>query len=204
MSSPSPASQWEARYATTEYVYGTSPNDFLVAEVARLPKGPVLCIADGEGRNSVWLAEQGFTVTSIDLSASAVAKAVALATTRGVSVDARVADASTFDLGRATWSAVVSVFAHMPPDVRADLHRRVVEALAPGGVMLLEAYTPDQVGRGTGGPQDPALCMTLDSLRTELHGLEETYSATLVRPVIEGPLHSGDGSVVQYIATKTH
>ena len=204
MTLPSPAAQWEDRYATTDYIYGTEPNDFLAAEVARLPKGPVLCIADGEGRNSVWLAQQGFTVTSIDLSPSAVRKAQALAQQRGVGVDAHVADASTFDLGTATWSAVVSVFAHMPPAVRSDLHRRVVDALAPGGVLLLEAYTPDQVGRGTGGPQDPALCMTLETLRSELRGLNETFAATLVRPVIEGPLHSGDGSVVQYIATKTH
>ena len=92
--------------------------------------------------------------------------------------------------------------AHLPPAIRRDLHRRVVAALAPNGVMLLEAYMPDQVGRGTGGPHDPALTMTLDGLRDELAPLEFEHGVEMVRDVIEGVGHTGPGAVVQVLARK--
>jgi SAM-dependent methyltransferase len=193
---------WEQRYAADEYVYGTEPNDFLVDHVTAITGPRVLCLADGEGRNSVWLAGRGLSVSSVDLTHSGTAKTRSLASARGLSVDAHAADLATFPLGEACWDGIVSIFAHMPPEVRIDLHQRVVKALAPGGVLILEAYTPAQVGRGTGGPQDPALCMTLDALRTELVGLEFELANECVRSVVEGPLHSGDGAVVQVVARK--
>jgi hypothetical protein len=97
----------------------------------------------------------------------------------------------------------VSVFAHVPSSVRIDLHRRVVEALRPGGVLLLEAYTPDQIGRGTGGPQSADMMMTMEGLRKELEPLRFVHAAELEREIIEGDHHSGVGSVVQVIARKT-
>ena len=197
---PTPKSMWEERYAADHYVFGTEPNDFLRANVAVLPSGEVLCLAEGEGRNSVFLAQQGFTVSGIDLSDAGVAKTLRLAADRHVTVDARVGDLSVTELGEGRWSAIVSIFAHMPPKVRRDLHRRVVTALAPGGVFLLEAYTPDQIGRGTGGPSDPAMTPTLALLREELDGLEMVHGAELERVVVEGPGHSGMASVVQVIA----
>ena len=143
---------------------------------------------------------RGFTV--MVQSGAGVAKTLRLAASRGVTVDAVVGDLATSDLGVESWQVIVSIFAHLPPDIRRDLHARVVRALAPGGVFLLEAYTPEQIGRGTGGPQDREFTMTLDGLRSELAGLEFVIGRELERDVVEGLGHSGRGCVVQVIARR--
>lgn len=195
-------SLWENRYSSDEYIFGKEPNDFLRERVRDLPPGPVLCIADGEGRNSVFVAQNGHEVTSVDLTVVGPAKTRHLADERGVTVNTITADLEQFDLGLEKWSAVVSIFAHVPCDLRVDLHRRVVAALKPGGVLLLEAYTPEQVGRGTGGPPIPEMTMSLEGLRSELAPLEFIHGAELEREVIEGAGHTGVGCVVQVIAIK--
>ena len=197
-----PRAMWEERYGAEDFVFGTDPNDFLRDNVVVLGSGSVLCLAEGEGRNAVFLAEQGFDVSSVDLTESGVAKTLRLSKELGVSVDAVTGDLADFDLGVEKWDAIVSIFAHMPPPIRRDLHRRVVKALAPGGVLLLEAYNPDQVGRGTGGPQVVEMTMTLAGLRDELSPLEFLHGEELVRDVVEGPGHTGPGAVVQVIARK--
>lgn len=202
MSQLPPRTMWEERYGAEEFVFGTDPNDFLRENLSVLGSGNVLCLAEGEGRNAVFLAENGLAVSSVDLTESGVAKTHRLATERGVMIDAVTGDLADFDLGIAKWDAIVSIFAHTPPAIRIDLHRRVVDALVPGGVLLLEAYTPAQVGRGTGGPQVPELTMTAEGLRAELAPLEFLTIQELERDVIEGPGHTGEGAVVQVIARK--
>ncbi len=198
---PDPAATWEARYgAADDYWYGTDPNDFLAASAAGLPLGEVLCIADGEGRNGVYLAGLGHDVTSVDLTASGMAKAARLAAERNVPLTTIVADLATFDLGENRWDAIVSIFAHTPPPIRARVHGALATALRPGGRLILEAYTPDQIGRGTGGPPVPELTMTLAGLYSELTGLVIEHGAEIVRSVVEGPGHTGDGAVVQVLA----
>lgn len=193
---------WEQRYSVDHYIYGTEPNGFLREQVAGLPPGRVLCVAEGEGRNAVFLAESGWTVTSVELTEAGVAKTLRLAADRSVTVDAHQGDVVQFDLGEDRWDLIVSVFAHMPPKVRADLHHRIATALKPGGVLVLEAYTPDQIGRGTGGPSLPEMTMTLAGLHEELSPLEIVHGAELEREVVEGPGHTGVGSVVQVVARR--
>ena len=164
--------------------------------------GEVLCLAEGAGRNSVFLAITGRKVSSVDLTEAGVAKSLRLAAARGVAVDALVGDLASFDLGVDRWDSIVSIFAHVPSSVRVDLHRRVVKALRPGGVFLLEAYTPHQVGRGTGGPPSVDLTMTLEGLRQELGPLKFVHATELEREVVEGNHHGGVGSVVQAITRK--
>lgn len=197
-----PRGMWEERFGTDNYLFGTDPNEFLRRNVTQLPQGSVLCLAEGEGRNAVFLAECGYHVSSVDLAPAGVAKTLRLAEQRGAQVDAVEGDLETFDIGTERWEAIVSIFAHMPPDVRRSLHARVVAALKPGGVFLLEAYTPAQVGRGTGGPSTPETTMSLAALGDELRGLEHIHARELDRNVIEGPGHTGLGSVVQVIARK--
>ena len=198
-----PAEMWEARYGgQTDFVYGTAPNDFLRDGVADIPPGDALCLADGEGRNGVFLATLGHTVTSVDLTNAGMAKADLLARERGVGITTVVADLASYDLGHERWDLIVSIFAHTPPPVRARVHAAVADALRPGGRFILEAYTPDQIGRGTGGPPVPELTMTLEGLRRELTGLRFASGVETVRPVTEGSGHTGDGAVVQVIATK--
>jgi SAM-dependent methyltransferase len=199
--SPTPSEMWESRYGADEYLYGLKPNDFLAASVNDLPPGDVLCLADGEGRNGVFLASVGHTVTSVDLTEAGMAKATRLAAERGVELNTIVADLNDFDLGENQWDLIVSVFAHTPPPIRAKVHASIATALRAGGLFVLEAYTPDQIGRGTGGPPVPELTMTLDGLHEELVGMTIQTGQELVRSVIEGPGHTGDGAVVQLIAT---
>lgn len=193
---------WEQRFGGDGYHYGTDPNGFLFEHESALPPGPVLLLAEGEGRNAVFLAGTGRETHSVDLTESGVAKTRRLAADRGVEVHAEVGDLAIHDIGVDRWDAVVSIFAHMPPSVRRDLHARVVRSLRPGGVFLLEAYTPDQIGRGTGGPQLPEMTMTLAGLRAELAGLEFVHAVETERDVVEGAGHTGIGAVVQVIARK--
>lgn len=194
---------WNQRYATDEFVYGTEPNTFLAQEAWRMPKGGrVLSLAEGEGRNAVFLAKQGFRVTAVDASEVGLRKAAELAATHGVPLPMAVMDLADLDLGENRWDGVVSIFAHVPPEVRKPLHRRVVQALKPGGVLILEAYTPEQVGRGTGGPPHAHLMMTAQDLREELAGLDFAVLRETERPVVEGRHHTGPGAVVQVVGRK--
>lgn len=199
---PQAAQVWNGRYDVEHYVFGTEPNDFLRAGVEHLRPSRVLCLAEGEGRNAVFLAGRGFEVSAVDLSEVGVRKTLDLARSRDVTVQATAADLGSYELGVGRWDSIVSIFAHLPPSVRSAVHRRVVDALVPGGVLLLEAYTPAQIGRGTGGPPVPELTMTVDALRRELAGLEFDHAVEIEREVIEGAGHSGMASVVQVIARR--
>lgn len=193
---------WDERYADSDYAYGTSPNDFLVEQADYLPEGPVLCLAEGEGRNAVWLAERGHAVTAMDASAVGLEKAHRLAAERGVRIETRCSDLAHFEIEPNAWSAIISIFAHVPPDLRRAVHRRVVEGLRPGGVLILEAYTPEQLRFGTGGPPVAELTMTLAALEDELSGLVFEVAREQEREVLEGRYHHGRGHVVQIVGRK--
>jgi SAM-dependent methyltransferase len=194
---------WDARFDEETLAYGGEPNDWLAEVAAELPDGPALELAAGQGRNAVWLAGRGHDTTAVDQSAVGLRRASELAARRGVALRTEQVDLTTWDPGAGRWAVIVSVFAHMPAPARRALHRRVVDALAPGGVFVLEAYTPDQVGRGTGGPPVAELMMTLADLRTELAGLEMVRGEEVVRPVHEGLYHNGDAAVVRVLARKS-
>ncbi len=191
---------WDERYTEDGFAYGSSPNDFLVAALPRLPRGRALCRAEGEGRNAVFLAGQGFEVTAVDQSSVGLAKATQLAQSRGVSLETQQADLRHFRIEPGSWDLVVSIWAHLPSDVRRPLHRQIVEGLRPGGALLLEAYTPSQLHLGTGGPPDPDMMMTLEGLKNELDGLQFEIGRELEREVQEGRYHNGLSAVVQVLA----
>lgn len=199
---PLPPYKWDVRYAEPGWAFGTRPNDFLREMAPHLPPGRILCLAEGEGRNAVHLAALGHEVTAVDLSPVGIAKTLALAGERGVSVRAEVADLADYAIAPGHWQGIVSIFAHVPHDVRGPLHRAVVAGLAPGGVLVLEAYTPAQADRGTGGPSEASRFMTLEDLREELRGLEFVHARELQRDVIEGRYHTGPAEVVQLVARR--
>lgn len=191
---------WNEKFANTEYVYGTEPNDFLVSAVTKLKRGATLSLAEGEGRNAVWLAQQGFTVSAIEQSQKGVAKTLRLALQRGVIVMAERGELETFHIQPNSWDLVVSIFAHTPQELRRKLHRQVVAGLKPGGVFVLEAYTPAQIANNTGGPKDASLMPTAELLRSELAGLVFDRIEEVERDVVEGSLHTGTAHVVQVVA----
>lgn len=193
---------WDERYSTDEYAFGTEPNDFLRSVSNRLPSGKALCIGDGEGRNGVWLAEQGLAVTSVDASTVGLKKARALAFSRGVTIDTVHADLADFKFGYDSWDVIVSIFCHLPPSLRHQVHRNAVAGLKSGGILILEAYTPEQIVYGTGGPPTADLTMNLELLRQELDGLKFLHAEELERDVHEGRYHNGRSAVVQVLALK--
>lgn len=197
------AAFWNQRYGKEEFAYGTAPNDFLVEFARHLkPRGQVLCLADGEGRNGVWLAEQGHAVTSVDIAAEGMAKAGRLAQERGVTLETRVADLADFDLGVEVWDGIVSIFMHLPSKLRRELFARSVMALRPGGMVLFEAYAKGQLGRGTGGPPELDLLVELEDVKLEFPGCRILHAFHGLRDVVEGSHHNGSGEVVQLVLQK--
>lgn len=191
---------WDERYAQPGFAYGDVPNEFLVSAAGNIPAGGrVLCLGEGEGRNAVFLAGLGHRVVAVDQSAVGLAKARQLAESRGVAIETVQADLARFAIEKEAWAGIVSIFCHLPTAIRVPLHRAVVNGLSPGGVFILEAYTPAQLGRGTGGPQDPDMLPSLAGLTEELAGLEFVHAREREREVREGVYHTGLASVVQVI-----
>jgi SAM-dependent methyltransferase len=199
MTEPSPAQRWDERYRAAEFLFGTEPNDFLASVADRLPRGRALCLAEGEGRNAVFLARRGFEVTAVDASAVGLRKAGALAAERGCRIETVVSDLAEYGIEPGAWDVVVLIFAHLPPDLRRQVHRAAVQGLRAGGALVLEAYSPDQLGLGSGGPPDGELLMRLDVLRDELDGLRFEVARELRREIHEGTMHNGISSVVQVL-----
>jgi ubiquinone/menaquinone biosynthesis C-methylase UbiE len=200
---------WDERYSDNEYVYGTSPNSFLASVIDRIRcnhnhvhRGKVLSLAEGEGRNAVFLAEHGCFVTAVDASRVGLTKAEKLAKDRGVALKVIHSDLAHLEIEPNSWDAIVSIFCHVPSQLRSELHRKVVAGLRPGGVLVLEAYTPSQLALRTGGPQDVDMTMSLKQLESELAGLVFEHAQELEREVVEGKFHTGKGAVVQIVAHK--
>ena len=193
---------WDQRYGEPGWAYGTEPNDFLRSEANRIPLGEVLCLAEGEGRNAVYLAGLGYQVEAIDQSSTGLAKAVALAAQKSVTIRTMQADLVEFDPGRSRWQGIVSIFVHLPAPLRRLIHGRMVQALAPGGLLLLEAYAPAQLAIGTGGPKEPERLCSLDELVVDFEGLEPLISRELQRDIQEGKYHQGNGAVLQFLGRK--
>lgn len=193
---------WDERYSQRDYVYGTEPNDFLAAVAHRIPLGAVLSLGEGEGRNAVYLARLGHRVVAVDQSGVGLAKAQQMAAEHGLAIETICANLENFSIQPAAWADIVSIFCHLPRRIRVPLYRKVVEGLQPGGVLVLENYTANQIGRGTGGPQDPDMMPSLADLTTELAGLKFIHACELERDIREGIYHTGVASVAQLVAVK--
>jgi SAM-dependent methyltransferase len=189
---------WDERYASGGFQFGEAPNAYLRSQAWRLRPGlRALLPGDGEGRNGVWLAERGLRVTSLDWSPIGIAKARELADRRHASIEAEVADVAEWNYPAAAFDVVAWIFLHLPPADRASAAAGCVRALAPGGLLILECFTPAQQGRRSGGPKLPELLWTRADVEREfaaLTVLELTEGAALLD---EGPRHQGLAEVVR-------
>ncbi len=194
---------WNPRFAGEQYAYGSAPNDFLKAQAGRLAAGSrVLSLGEGEGRNAIHLASLGHDVTAVDAAHTGLIKLLQRAARESLTVTATLADLADYAIPPAHWHAIVSIFCHLPPALRRTVLRDCVSGLAPGGLFILEGYTPRQLGFGTGGPKDVALLLEPDDIRAELDGLELLHFAEVQREVVEGSLHTGMAAVLQVVARK--
>jgi SAM-dependent methyltransferase len=193
---------WDERYNDEGYFYGVAPNDFLAAQFETIPSGRVLCLAEGEGRNAVFLAEQGYQVTAVDASEVGLEKAEKLAHDRGVRLTTVQADLADYQIEPNSWQGIVSIFCHLPPKLRRQVHQAAANGLVSGGVLLIEAYTPEQLTNTTGGPPTAELMMDASMLREDFKDLDIVHLKELKRDVIEGRGHTGAANVVQLTASK--
>jgi SAM-dependent methyltransferase len=197
---------WNSRYAEPGFAYGTEPNAFLVAQKNYLRPGmQALAVADGEGRNGVWLAQQGLDVLSVDASEVGLRKTRELAAKRGIRLRTEQVELTTWSWPEATYDVVVSIFVHFPPEARARLHRAMFNALKPGGVLILEAFTPEQLKYKSGGPPVREMLYTPDMLKADFGVRESAAHGELLRleegivDLAEGKYHHGPAAVVRLV-----
>lgn len=195
---------WDDRYAIDGYLFGEAPNAFLASQVHRLKPGwRALAVADGEGRNGVWLAEQGLLVESIDGSAVAQAKALRLADARGVAMDLTLADLSAWEWPERQFDLVVAIFIQFaPPTLRTELFAGMVRALKPEGLLMLQGYRPEQLQYGTGGPSSAENLYTEAMLRHAFGSLELLALRAHDDVIHEGTGHNGMSALIDLVATK--
>ena len=194
---------WNDKFSGEDYAYGESPNDFLASTADKIPtSGKVLSLCEGEGRNSVFLAEKGFEVLGVDGSSVGLEKAQRLAEKRGVTIQTQVADLNDYEIEAAAWDAIVIIFGHLPAELRKKTLAKIVKGLKKGGVLILEGYSPRQLANDTGGPKDVEMLYDLDETMSELDGLKFEIAREIEREVIEGDSHTGKASVTQILGRK--
>lgn len=196
---------WDQAYSDVEgYKYGEQPNAFLKEQAHRIPpRARVLLPGDGEGRNGVWLAEQGHQVCALDNSAVGLAKAEALAHRRQVTLQTVLVDLADWQPEPASADAVVLTYLHLPPPLRTPVMHKLVQALKPGGVLLLEAFHPRQLQYNSGGPKNEAMLYTLDMLHGDLAAdMQELLASESETLLDEGPGHQGPAYVTRWIVQK--
>ena len=195
---------WDKRYAQADYLFGVDPNAFLASQSARLKPGSrALAIADGEGRNGVWLAQHGLSVLSIDSSRVALAKGRKLAEARGVALEQQLADLETWDWPQDAFDLVVAIFIQFAaPDLRAVIFENMRRALKPGGLLVLEGYRPEQIAYGTGGPSSVENLYTEALLRTAFSDMEILELRSYDAAIYEGKGHNGMSALINLVARK--
>lgn len=181
------AKAWDERYAGTELVWSAEPNRFVAAETTDLKPGRALDLAAGEGRNSIWLAKQGWHVTAVDFSAAALAKGKLLADAQGTTVDWLTADLTTWSPDPEAYDLVLIAYLHLPADEMRDVLAKAARSLAPGGTFLLVGHDLTNLTEGAGGPQDPSILHTPETVADALPDLRITRADRVHRPVtVEG------------------
>jgi cyclopropane fatty-acyl-phospholipid synthase-like methyltransferase len=202
---PDGADFWNKRFNTPDYIFGKAPNEYLQAQATlHLKQGDsVLCVADGEGRNSVWLAKQGMRVDAFDLSEIALGKAIALANEEAAQVQYSLASSDDWDWKPNHYDAVVGIFIQFAdPVMRARLFTQMVSTLKPGGVLIVQGYTPKQLEFKTGGPSILGHLYTQDMIRVLIGDLKIIDLCVYEKSLSEGPKHTGMSALLGLVARK--
>jgi 2-polyprenyl-3-methyl-5-hydroxy-6-metoxy-1,4-benzoquinol methylase len=196
------ADKWNERYSVQQYVYGIKPNEFLKNKVKSIPGKDVLCVADGEGRNGVWLSTQGFKVTSIDFSSEALDKIHRLAELSNTSVNTFQADLLEYSYGSKQYDAIVSIYSHFNYEEILLLHKKYSAALKTGGIIIFEAFAKNQLRYDSGGPKDVELLYDSESLVESFPSLCVRMINESIVNLDEGDLHQGNAAVIRAIFEK--
>ena len=193
---------WEKRYNSKEYIYGSAPNAFLKSQLGKLPAGKLLLPAEGEGRNAVYAAELGWDVDAIDFSEQGKEKALRLAKERNVYINYQVADLSNFEF-KQSYDVIGLIYAHFPAEWRSSMHQELANQLNSGGIIILEAFHKDQLGKDSGGPKSLEMLYSKESIRQDFKSLHCDLIKQETIFLDEGKHHSGEASVVRCIFRKS-
>lgn len=198
---------WDDRFNTEDFIFGTEPNEFLKASCSKYLSGDlsVLCVADGEGRNSVYLAKQGFKVESFDLSPAANEKSKRLAAKNNVNIESCISDCDSWRWAENSYDVVVAIFIQFAdPDMRARLFKNMVSALKPGGFLIIQGYTPKQLEYKTGGPGQVENLYTKPMILELLTGLKILELHEHEKVLKEGNHHVGLSALIDVVAIKSN
>ena len=195
-----PQAVWDERYRESEPLYGLKPNTYLEAQVKRLHSGSkILLPGDGYGRNGIWLAKQGFRVHTVDLSPVGVERARKTAQAAGLRMTIEQADLSSWQWPVNEFDAAAAIFVHLPSAIRCPVHASMLRALKPGGIAIIQSFTPAQLQFPSGGPKDVDMLCTAELLSEEFAGAEILELEEKTLRLEEGHKHSGMGAVVQAV-----
>ncbi|MEI8047672.1 MAG: class I SAM-dependent methyltransferase [Bacteroidota bacterium] len=193
---------WDERYASREYIYGTEPNRFLKAQLALLKPGLILLPADGEGRNSVYAASQGWVTDAFDQSTEGQKKALQLADQRGVAINFYIQSLDDWNPEPDQYDCIALIFVHLTEGLRQKVHQAAIKALKPGGTLILEAFSVSQLTRASGGPRTADLLFTSELIENDFINLSETKISETQIILNEGLLHQGLADVIQFSGRK--
>jgi len=193
---------WNQRFSAVEYVYGTQPNQFYSQQLKKLKPGKILFPAEGEGRNAVYAATQGWQVSAFDTSSEGKRKAISLATAKKVSIDYILVGYEEISYSNDSFDAIVLIFAHMPPLKRRDYHKKLASFLKPGGVLILEAFSKNQINYHSGGPRDIDMLFSEDELREDFKTFTSLKIVETETILDEGAFHQGKAAVIRVVGKK--
>jgi ubiquinone/menaquinone biosynthesis C-methylase UbiE len=194
---------WNERYAEKEYAYGIHPNQFLADSILKLPKhGKILFPAEGEGRNAVFAAKNGFEVTAFDLSSEGKKKSDKLASDNDVKFDYRVGMLEDLNFEPNSFDGVVFIYAHFPKAIRKAMHQQILRLVKPNGVIVFEAFSKEQLDYPSGGPKEFAMLFSEEEVKEEFENVDFDFIKTEIIELNEGSFHQGKGSVVRFIGKK--
>lgn len=192
---------WNQRYKEQEFVYGEQPNVFFEEQLEELTPGKLLLPAEGEGRNAVWAAGQGWQVTAFDQAAAGRKKALELAQKKGVQINYEVSAAISFNTSE-QFDVIGLIYAHFPASERKTIHKQLLQNLKPGGKIIFEAFSKNQLGRSSGGPKQIETLFSEAEIREEFPNVRFEFLREEEVLLREGPGHQGLGKVMRFIATK--
>ena len=193
---------WNQRYSELDFAYGCNPNDFLKQNLSKIKKGKLLFPAEGEGRNAVFAAQNGFEVEAFDISKSGKEKADAFAKQSNVTVNYRVGTLEQLPYPENSFDGIVLIYAHVPNEIRKDFHQQLIHLVKPGGIILFEGFSKEQLQFTSGGPKDSAMLFSEEEIKEEFSGLKFEFLSTEIIDLNEGKYHQGRASVVRFIAYK--
>lgn len=193
---------WNERFGAEEYVYGEAPNRFLVDEIGKLKPSKILFPAEGEGRNAVYAATIGWDVTAFDPSIEGKKKAELLATKHKVTIDYQIKGYEDVDFPAESFDCIVLIYAHMPSALRKTTHKKLASFLKPGGTLVLEGFSKQQINNKTGGPQSLDFLFSAEELKKDFCSFTNEDTKEVDTELNEGPFHQGKASVVRFVGIK--